>query len=65
LYLKIIWQYKKLKNSFIGKSRYVRGFGLIIIKKLFELAKPKIILETNLGLIIPIGFSSDLKGPKM
>jgi len=29
------------------------------------LAKSYIFSETNFGLIIPIGFSSDLKGPKM
>ena len=48
---------------FNGKKIKVSGFGLTIIKKLFELIKLNIFFETNAGLIIPIGFNSDLKGP--
>ena len=35
------------------------------IKKIFKFARLKILLDTNFGLIIPIGFNSDLKGPNM
>jgi len=35
------------------------------IKKIFKFAKLYMFLDTNFGLITPIGFNSDLKGPNM
>ena len=44
---------------------YERGFGLIIIKEISKLANLYIANDTNSGFINPIGFNSDLKGPKI
>ena len=44
---------------------YVKGFGLIIIRKELTLDIRKINEATKSGVIIPIGLSVDLNGPRM